>query len=52
MGDLSGTRHPDGTVLTVVDPRCSHRGTGNYTSHEGQWVANANCNPGTDKVVI
>ncbi|KAH3796716.1 hypothetical protein DPMN_150286 [Dreissena polymorpha] len=45
MDDLSGTRHPDGTVLTVVDPRCSYRGTGSYTCHEGQWVANANCNP-------
>ncbi|KAH3796379.1 uncharacterized protein LOC127839140 [Dreissena polymorpha] len=45
MDDLSGTRHPKGTVLTVVDPRCSYRGTGSYTCHEGQWVANANCNP-------
>ncbi|KAH3792423.1 hypothetical protein DPMN_145919 [Dreissena polymorpha] len=45
MDDISGTRHLDGTVLTVVDPRCSHRGTGNYTCHEGQWVANAHCNP-------
>ncbi|KAH3792790.1 mucin-5AC-like [Dreissena polymorpha] len=45
MDDLSDTWHPDGTVLTVVDPRCSHRGTGDYTCHKGQWVANANCNP-------
>ncbi|XP_052224040.1 uncharacterized protein LOC127839696 [Dreissena polymorpha] len=45
IDDLSGTRHPDGTVLTVVDLRCSEHGTGNYTCRDGQWVTNANCKP-------
>ncbi|XP_052219913.1 uncharacterized protein LOC127837120 [Dreissena polymorpha] len=45
LGNLSGYRYPDGTVLKVENPRCSENGTGTYTCQSGQWVVNVNCKP-------